>query len=55
MLAEKMALQIGDASFEAAVSVSTLYYPASALILHLHLEKPADHPNPENKNKKVLI
>jgi NADPH:quinone reductase-like Zn-dependent oxidoreductase len=33
----------------------SLAYPASALFIHLHLEKPADHPNPENKNKKVLI
>jgi NADPH:quinone reductase-like Zn-dependent oxidoreductase len=50
-----MALQIGNVSFEAAVSISSLAYPASALFIHLHLEKSADHPNPENKNKKVLI
>jgi len=50
-----MALQIGEVSFEDAVSISSLAYPASALFIHLHLEKPADHPNPENKNKKVLI
>ncbi|GKT68693.1 hypothetical protein ColTof4_01116 [Colletotrichum tofieldiae] len=50
-----MAMQIGVASVEVALSVSSLCYPASALILHLHLEKPSDNPNPENKNKKVLI
>jgi NADPH:quinone reductase-like Zn-dependent oxidoreductase len=48
-------LQIGQASFEAAVSVSNLYGAVSALILHLHLERPSNNPNPENKNKKVLI
>lgn len=37
------------------MSISSLAYPASALFIHLHLEKPADHPNPENKNKMVLI
>lgn len=52
---QEMTAKIGEASFEAAVSISSLCYPASALIQHLHLEKPTDHPNPENKNKKVLI
>jgi NADPH:quinone reductase-like Zn-dependent oxidoreductase len=42
-------------SFEAAVSVSNLYGAASALILHLHLERPSEKPNPENKDKKVLV
>jgi NADPH:quinone reductase-like Zn-dependent oxidoreductase len=35
--------------------VSNLYGAASALILHLHLQRPSNKPNPENKNKKVLI
>ncbi|KAK4895544.1 hypothetical protein LTR27_006327 [Elasticomyces elasticus] len=52
---QEMTAKIGETSFETAVSVSTLCYSASALILHLHLERPADHPNPENKSKKVLI
>jgi NADPH:quinone reductase-like Zn-dependent oxidoreductase len=55
MSANKKELQIGEISFEAAVSVSNLYGAASALILHLHLERPSDNPNPKNKNKKVLI
>jgi NADPH:quinone reductase-like Zn-dependent oxidoreductase len=42
-------------SFEAAVSVSNIYAAASALILHLHLERPSNKPNLENKNKKVLV
>lgn len=50
-----VASQIGEVSFEDAVSISSLAYPASALFIHLHLEKPADHPKPENKNKRVLI
>lgn len=37
------------------MSISSLAYPASALFIHLHLEKPAERPNPENKNKKVLV
>ncbi|KAH7400099.1 chaperonin 10-like protein [Cadophora sp. MPI-SDFR-AT-0126] len=52
---QEMTAKIGEVSFEAAVSISSLAYPASALFIHLHLEKPAEHPNPENKNKKVLI
>jgi NADPH:quinone reductase-like Zn-dependent oxidoreductase len=50
-----VAFQIGEVSFEAAASISSLAYPASALFVHLNLEKPAAHPNPENKDKKVLI
>ncbi len=42
-------------SFEHAVSVSNLYGAVSALILHLHLDRPSDQPDPRNKNKKVLI
>ncbi len=49
-----MAFQIGEVSFEAAASISSLAYPASELFVHLKLEKPAAHPNPENKDKKVL-
>ncbi|KAI4703580.1 hypothetical protein J4E89_010001 [Alternaria sp. Ai002NY15] len=52
---QEMTAKIGQVSFEAAVSISSLAYPASALFIHLHLEKPAEHANPENKNKKVLI
>lgn len=48
-------MQIGEVSFDAAVSISSLCYPASALIKHFQLEKPAENPNPDNKNKKVLI
>ncbi|KAH7063940.1 putative alcohol dehydrogenase [Paraphoma chrysanthemicola] len=51
----ELTAKIGEVSFEAAVSISNLAYPASALFMHLHLEKPGENPNPENKNKKVLI
>lgn len=37
------------------MSISSLCYPASALTITLHLDRPSDHPNPDNKNKKVLI
>ena len=47
--------QIGETSFENAASVSNIYGAVSALVLHLHLDKPSNEPNPENKNKKVLI
>jgi NADPH:quinone reductase-like Zn-dependent oxidoreductase len=53
--AYKVVFQIGQLSFEAAVSVSNLYGAVSALILHLRLERPSNNPNPENKHKKVLI
>lgn len=55
MIADNTASQIDDQSFEAAVSISSLAYPASALFIHLSLEKPTQHPNPSNKNKKVLV
>ena len=54
-IADNTGSQIGDQSFEAAVSISSLAYPASALFIHLSLEKPTRHPNPLNKNKKVLV
>jgi NADPH:quinone reductase-like Zn-dependent oxidoreductase len=55
MTVDNTTLQIGEVSFEQAASVSNLYGAASALILHLHLERPSNKPNPENKNKKILI
>ncbi|WQF90192.1 Putative GroES-like superfamily, alcohol dehydrogenase-like, trans-enoyl reductase [Colletotrichum destructivum] len=45
---QEMTAKIGVASFETAVSLSSLCYPASALIQTLHLDKPSDHPNPQN-------
>jgi NADPH:quinone reductase-like Zn-dependent oxidoreductase len=41
--------------FQTAASVSNLYGAASALILHLHLDKPSKNPKPENKEYKILI
>lgn len=41
--------------FESAASVSNLYAAMSALVLHLHLDRPSKQPNPENKAKTVLI
>ena len=41
--------------FQNAASVSNLYGAASALILHLHLDKPSKPPKPENKSERILI
>ncbi|GKZ63268.1 hypothetical protein AnigIFM60653_001563 [Aspergillus niger] len=53
---QQLTAKIGDASFEKAASLASGIYGAmSALILHLHLEKPSSTPNPLNKFKKILI
>lgn len=41
--------------FQAAASVSNLYGAASALVLHLHLDKPSKNPKLENKQYRILI
>ncbi|EEU33606.1 uncharacterized protein NECHADRAFT_17739, partial [Fusarium vanettenii 77-13-4] len=41
--------------FEASASVSNLYGAASALFLHLQLEKPSEEPKSGNKAEKILI
>ncbi|KAF7596098.1 hypothetical protein BBP40_003360 [Aspergillus hancockii] len=53
---QQLTAKIGEASFEkAAALASNLYGAMSALVLHLHLDKPSARPNPLNKSKKVLI
>ncbi|RHZ70226.1 hypothetical protein CDV55_108336 [Aspergillus turcosus] len=53
---QQLTAKIGEASFEkAAALASNLYGAMSALVLHLHLDKPSARPNPSNKAKKVLI
>ena len=48
--------QIGDNSFEDTAVLSTSYSPASALFLHLGLERPSfAGPNLQNKQHKILI
>ncbi|RKK52999.1 hypothetical protein BFJ69_g17850 [Fusarium oxysporum] len=48
-------LKIGGLSFETACSISNLYGAASALFLHLQLEKPSGEPKSDRKAEKVLI
>ncbi|KAJ6049603.1 hypothetical protein N7499_011809 [Penicillium canescens] len=53
---QQLTAKISGASFENAASLASGIYGAmSALILHLHLEKPSSTPNPLNKSKKILI
>ncbi|WKT54077.1 Polyketide synthase, enoylreductase domain [Fusarium oxysporum f. sp. vasinfectum] len=52
---QELTANIGDLSFETASSVSNLYGAASALFLHLHLEKPSGEPKSGKKAEKVLI
>ncbi|RYC79200.1 hypothetical protein BFJ63_vAg17922 [Fusarium oxysporum f. sp. narcissi] len=52
---QELTANIGDLSFETASSVSNLYGAASALFLHLHLEKPSGEPKSDRKAEKVLI
>ncbi|KAH8659764.1 putative alcohol dehydrogenase [Xylariales sp. PMI_506] len=47
--------KIGNVSFETAASVSNLYTAASALVLHLGLDRPAKEPRITSKGQKVLI
>jgi NADPH:quinone reductase-like Zn-dependent oxidoreductase len=48
-------LQIGDYSFEEAASLATMYGPASALFLHLGLERPTNPPKNPEKKERVLV
>ncbi|GIK05517.1 hypothetical protein Aspvir_009630 [Aspergillus viridinutans] len=53
---QQLTAKIREASFEkAAALASNLYGAMSALVLHLHLDKPSTTPDPANKTKKVLI
>ncbi|KAG2001654.1 hypothetical protein GB937_009996 [Aspergillus fischeri] len=53
---QQLTAKIGEASFEqAAALASNLYGAMSALVLHLHLDKPSTTPDLSNKAKKVLI
>jgi NADPH:quinone reductase-like Zn-dependent oxidoreductase len=53
--ADKTIFQIGDVSFEHAISLGNVYAAASAMMLQLHLDRPSNAPNSENRKKKVLI
>ncbi|KAH6870896.1 chaperonin 10-like protein [Thelonectria olida] len=52
---QELTAKIGDQPFEIAASVSNLYGAASALFLHLQLDKPSEEPKSENKAEKILI
>ncbi|PNP73417.1 hypothetical protein FNYG_13244 [Fusarium nygamai] len=52
---QELTAKIGDLSFETASSISNLYGAASALFLHLQLEKPSGMPTSDKKAEKVLI
>jgi NADPH:quinone reductase-like Zn-dependent oxidoreductase len=47
--------QIGELPHAEAASFSNIYAVASALFLHLNLDRPSTTPNPNNKMKKILI
>ncbi|KAK4112879.1 GroES-like protein [Canariomyces notabilis] len=51
---QELTAKIGDVPFEQAAAVSNLYGAASALFLHLGLEKPSGPPTPK-RDGKVLI
>ncbi|EXA30428.1 hypothetical protein FOVG_18197 [Fusarium oxysporum f. sp. pisi HDV247] len=52
---QELTAKIGGLSFETASSISNLYGAASALFLHLQLEKPSGEPKSDRKAEKVLI
>ncbi|KAE8451010.1 hypothetical protein EG329_005450 [Mollisiaceae sp. DMI_Dod_QoI] len=52
---QTLTAHIGNTPFEEAASASALYAAMSALTIYLKLDRPSKNPDPENKDKKVLI
>ncbi|KAF9768563.1 hypothetical protein IL306_014139 [Fusarium sp. DS 682] len=52
---QELTAKIGDVPFETASSVSNIYGAASALFLHLGLERPSSHGKFSKKDEKILI
>ncbi|KAK9311584.1 chaperonin 10-like protein [Lipomyces starkeyi] len=55
LTSQELTAKIGDVPFENASAISSFYAAVSALILHLHLDRPSSNRKPSNKAKKVLI
>ncbi|CAI6074288.1 unnamed protein product [Clonostachys chloroleuca] len=52
---QELTAKIGDKTFETAASVSNLYGAASALFIHLQLEKPSTQPISQDKAERILV